>query len=169
MLIQLKTQFNALYIFLMKVSVIIGILIVLSSCGLGATGDYNFITVATYKAENSEIQVNLTASGYVPYGADLGDGQAKGTIISSHLRDTVYFKANKGKLTEFKYNQKIIELVKPDALAHCFDNIGYVTYDKKELKELEQLINVATYGPKGTYLDGQTAVIKVVNVDFEIN
>jgi len=52
------------------------------------------------------------------------------------------------------------------SLMHCFDKIGYTNYHKQEFKELGEVILLTAYGPKTTYLDGQTDLIKVLSIDF---
>lgn len=143
-------------------------LIILTGCG---PGNYDFETVATYQADNSNLQVNLTATGHVPAGADLGEGKVNGTITSTKFADTIYFQINSTELTLLIYKQEEIEISDPKdfskTLMDYLDEIGYINYDIQEIIELGKIIIATTYGPKGTYIDGQTDLVKVINVDFK--
>jgi hypothetical protein len=44
--------------------------------GLGCTGDYSFQDTAYYIAPNSNLEIMIATSGFVPNGADLGDGKS---------------------------------------------------------------------------------------------
>lgn len=142
----------------------------LISCGTTSTG-YDFETTATYKAVNSNLQVDMTATGHVPAGADIGEGQVKGIITSTSLPDTIYFQTNTTQVTRLTYRQKKIEILNPTdifkTLTACLDKIGYKLYDRQELKELGKVIQATTYGPKETFMDGQPDLIKVLGVNFK--
>lgn len=134
-------------------------------------GSYDYKTVATYQATASNIKVDITAIGHVLEGEDLGEGLAKGIISNSNFTDTIYFQARIEKLTALRYKKDTIEIIKPYdigmSLMYCLDNIGCSDYDRKELKELGEVIRVIAYGPKGTYMKGQTEVIDVLYTDFK--
>ena len=145
-------------------------LALLTNCGTTITG-YDFQTTATYQASNSKLQVDLISTGHVSAGADVGDGIAIGTITSSMITDTIYFQTSSTQLTALTYKKKNIEMTNPKdisgTLSSCLEKIGYINYDRQELKELGQVIKATTFGPKGTFLEGQTDLIKVINVNFE--
>jgi hypothetical protein len=112
----------------------------------------------------------LAAIGHMPSGHDLGDGQVKAMISSSKFSDTIYLQACPILLMLLKYKNDTIEISKPYdiwmSLMHCLDTIGYLDYDEQELKEFGEAIELTAYGPKTTYVKGQTKAIRVLRVDF---
>ena len=142
----------------------------ITSCGTTLTG-YDFHTTAIYQASNSNLQVDLVSTGHVPPGEDVENGQATGTITGSTLKDTIFFQTGPTHLTDLTYKKEKIEIKDPTnisgTISACLDKIGYLDYDKQELQEFGRVIQATTYGPKGTFLDGQTKLIKVISVDFQ--
>ncbi|WP_103070130.1 hypothetical protein [Aquimarina sediminis] len=151
----------------MKKLLIIVIVITLTGCGNG----YFFETKATYQASASNLNVDVTAVGHVLDGDDLTDGEATGMITSSKFSDTIYFKANTIEFTLIGCNED--KITNPTSfttsLVSCLDRIRYSGYNKQELVELGEVIQSTAYGPKGTYVHGQTNLIKVIRVNFETN
>jgi len=145
------------------------ILILITSCGTTLTG-YTFETEATYQANVSNLQVDITATGKVNAGEDVGNGQAQGYFTSSQFQDTIYFKSNNSQLTSLTYKLAQIKLSNPSdisgTLITLFDEIKFSSYDTSEIEELGSIILATASGPKGTYLEGQTELIKVIKVDF---
>lgn len=154
------------------IKIVIAILTItlLVCCGTTLTG-YDFETSASYQASISKLWINLNATGHVPAGADIGDGQAIGNITSSQFNDTIYFKTSATKMTALKYGQEKFEITNPTdisgTIANCLNKIGYPNYDSLEMVELGKVIVATSYGPKGTFLKGQTDLIKVLEVNFE--
>lgn len=151
----------------MKKLLIILLTITLSGCADG----FNFETIATYQAEESNLKVDLIAKGFILYGHDLSeDGLVNGAITSSKLSDTIYFKTNERKLLALKFRTDTIEISNPFditmSLTHCLNTIGH-KYNEKELEELGEIIQLTAAGPKATYMEGQTKLIKVIRVDFK--
>ncbi len=142
-------------------------LIILTGCG---PGNYDFKTIAIYQADSSKLQINLTATGYVPVGADIGDGKANGIITSTEFADTIYFQTNSTQLTVLNYNTEKFELTGSanfsKTLMNYLDKIGNMEYDRHEIIELVKVITATTYGPKGTYLEGQTDLVRVTSVEI---
>ena len=138
---------------------------------IACDGGYNFETIARYQAEGSNLTADLTTVGFVLEGDDLGEGDAKGTLSSLKFSDTIYFHTNTKQLLALTYKKDSIQISNPYdmtmSLMYCLDSIGYVEYNKEELRELVDVIQATAYGPKGTYLNGQTDLIKVVSVDFK--
>ena len=54
----------------------------------------------------------------------------------------------------------------PETLDTLFDKAGYPTRDETEIMEIGRVINGVMSGPKGTVLEGQTAILNVLAVDF---
>jgi hypothetical protein len=139
-------------------------------CGTTLTG-YDFETNASYQASRSKLWVNLYATGHVSAGADIGNGQTIGNITSSQFNDTIYFKTSATKMTALKYGQEKFEITNPidisGTIANCLNKIGYQNYDSLEMEELGKVIVATSYGPKGTFLKGQTDLITVLEVNFK--
>jgi hypothetical protein len=137
---------------------------------IGCDDRFNFETVAIYHAVKSDLKVDLSAKGYVLIGDDLGEGLVKGSITSSHFSDTLYFQTKATELIALKYNNAPLEIINPTditkSLIHSFNSIGNTNYNKQEIKELGEAIQLTGYGPKATYMTGQTKLIKVIKVDF---
>ncbi len=143
------------------------ITITLEGCGNG----YFFTTIAIYYAKDSNLKVKIIAKGFVLDGDDLTDGLSTGEITSLKFTDTIYFQANTTEVISLEYRDTNIKIPSSftTSLAHCLDKIGHSTYNKQELVELGEIISSIAYGPKGTYVNGQTDLIKVISVDFETN
>lgn len=142
-------------------------IVYLVSCGLG---NYDFETTASYQANNSNLTTNLSATGYVPSGADVGEGNVNGIITGTNLIDTIHFQINSTESSLLIYNSEQIEITNSmdfsKALTDLLTKIG-VDYDRLEIQELGKVIIATTSGPKGTYMEGQTDFIKVINVVFK--
>jgi hypothetical protein len=141
--------------------------ILLTGCG---PGNYDFETIAMYQADSSNLQVNLITTGHVLTGADIGDGKARGIITSTEFADTIYFQTNSTKLTVLNYKKGEIELTGSTdfsiTLMDCLNKIGNIEYDTQEIIEFGKVITATTYGPKGTYLEGQTDLVRVIIVEI---
>lgn len=152
----------------MRIYLVLIIAVAYISCG---DGSYDFKTVATYQATASSLNVALTAVGHVYPNEDLGDGFVKAKISSSKFSDTIYLQSRAEILTSLNYKNDTIAIKKPYDIAvslmHCLDTIGYSDYDILELIEFSEAIQSTAYGPKGTYLKGQTKYIKVQQVDYK--
>lgn len=151
-----------------KKLLIILIIISFTSCADG----FNFKTTAIYQASESGLKAEITAEGYILYGHDLGEnGVVNGIISSSSFSDTIYFQTNETKLIALKY--KNIETKNNEnmlmALKNCLDTIKNGYYNKQELEELVEVIQLSAAGPKATYMEGQPNLIKVLSVNFETN
>jgi hypothetical protein len=144
---------------------------IISGCNNTTLTGYNFKTTASYTANNSKFNINLNSTGNVPKGMDLGSGAAKGIITFTDSRDTILFITKGDKLTELRYNLNIFEI--SDSLnftnnfTELFIKFGRNCYDTNELKEAESVIKSASYGPKATFMEGQTKFLKVNKVEFE--
>ena len=152
----------------MKRFLIIVTVIILLGCGNG----YFFETKATYQAEASNLKVDVIATGHILDNDDLtDDGLATGIITSIKFSDTIYFKANTRELItlsskKYKINNPATFIT---SLETCFDKIGYLTYNKKEVEELVNVIQSTAYGPKGTFVEEQPNLIKIVHLNIETN
>lgn len=136
---------------------------------MGCNSEYEFETIASYKAEQSNLSTHLTVVGKVLSGEDLGEGLADGFITSEKFSDTIHFQTTPTKVLTLKY--KNIEMINQNSFAptllQCLNQMGYIDYNKEELEELGKIVRAATYGPKGTFLKGQTKLIKVQDVTYK--
>ncbi len=150
------------------------LILLLGFIQMGCGNGVNYKTTALYQAEASSLTVNLIATGHIVDGHDLDEnGIVEGYISSPKLSDTIYFQANEYNVLALSSKTESIKISNPrfmdSSLIHFFDRIDYTDYDAEELKEFGKVIHAAAYGPKGTYIDGQPDLIKVVTVDFETN
>ena len=148
------------------------LIIIIASTLLGCGNGYFFETKATYQAGTSNLKVDVTATGHVSDDDDLtDDGLATGIITSLKFSDTIHFQTNTRELISLSYKEyKITNSTSfTTSLESCFDKIGYLAYNKQELDELVNVIQSTAYGPKGTFVEGQPDLIKVINVNFETN
>jgi len=132
---------------------------------------FNYKTSVIYKAEASNLTVHLEASGFILHGHDLDDdGRVEGYMVSPKLEDTIYIQANENELflSSNKNNKlkKYSSDFKSVSIKHYLNAINYKDYNAEELIELENVIKATAYGAKGTYINGQTNLIKVLKVDF---
>lgn len=157
--------------FKMKNYTYILLLLFFASCGMGGNSAYNFETNANYRAVQSELDLFLHATGHVEAGADLSeDGFVTGKLSGPFLVDTIFFVANSNRFLEIYYQDINFVWVENNNLESSLLDftylIGYTPYVSEELKELEKVIFTSAYGPKATYMEGQTELIKVGKIDF---
>ncbi|MBU1720567.1 MAG: hypothetical protein KKA07_16000 [Bacteroidetes bacterium] len=136
---------------------------ILTACTGTTLSGYDFETMATYTAPESDVSVSLTATGHVNAGEDTGDGKSEGFLICNRLADTVRFKANTTQFTSFLLQGESYNTL---SLANLFEINGYQDFDRDEVNELEQVILASACGPKGTYMEGQTKKVKVDKVEI---
>ena len=145
-------------------------LLIFISCGTTLTG-YDFKTNATYIAVKSNFKVHLIAQGHVPAGEDLGKGDLTGLIIFGNSTDTIYFQTHYISLTNINYKGNPPEIIDSanfvKTFSELFEKTGNTDYDSNEMEEIEKIIKATADGPKGTYLNGQTKLIKVEKVEFD--
>jgi len=145
-------------------------LVLLAGCGTTLTG-YNFITNAEYSGVKTDMKIKLRADGSVPAGHDLGNGISKGTIIFNHSSDTIWFRAHSTGLMETEFRHEKLDSRNKETfiiiLKRYFELAGFKNYKDDELKEMVEVIKAASYGPKGTFVQGQTKYIKVDTVGFD--
>lgn len=134
--------------------------------GLGCTGDYSFQDTATFTAPKSELEIVITSSGFVPDGADLGDGKGSVKMYSTNTKaDTMYLKTSpenidtiiyKGKTTPFSCSQ-----MEKEKFYDFLVSVGYKQLDKNEISELRDAMTFINYGHKAGFYEGQTKYILV--------
>lgn len=134
--------------------------------GLGCTGDYSFQDTATFTAPKSKLEIIITSSGFVPDGADLGDGKGYVKMYSTDLRtDTMFLKTSpenidtiiyKGKTAPFSCSQ-----MEKEKFYDFLISVGYKQLDKNEISELRDTMTFINYGHKAGFCEGQTKYILV--------
>ncbi|MEM5564714.1 hypothetical protein WNY78_06345 [Psychroserpens sp. AS72] len=147
----------------MRKYLIVVIILIITGCSDG----FNYETNAIYSAEASNLTVNLKASGFILHGHDLDDdGIVNGYITSTKFTDTLFIKATEYKLFVQSNKTDTITSRANKGIKQYLDEIHYKNYNTQELSELEDVIKATAYGPKGTYMKGQTKLINVLRVDF---
>lgn len=134
--------------------------------GLGCTGDYSFQDTATFTAPKSELEIVIISSGFVPDGADLGDGKGFVKMYSTNTKtDTMYLKTSpenidtiiyKGETTPFSCSQ-----MEKEKFYDFLVSVGYKKLDKNEITELRDAMTFINYGHKAGFCEGQTKYILV--------
>ena len=123
---------------------------------LACQRDYRFDVTARYEATRSHYQLSVHAVGVVRAGDDLS-GHSRADVTISPI-------AAAGSRIEFS-------VALPDApprnaaIAKRLTDAGY-NADSEELAESIRAIGGALGGPKATLLDGQTRVLRVLQVSF---
>lgn len=118
--------------------------------------DHRFETVARYRALASGYELSVHATGIVRAGDDLSDES------SVDVRIVPTGAAGTRVELSLAFPDRRPER---DALAARLTAAGY-TVSADELAETVRAIGGALAGPKATLMDGQTKVLRVVDVDF---
>lgn len=134
--------------------------------GLGCTGGYFFQDTATFTAPKSKLEIIITSSGFVPDGADLGEGKSFVKMYSTDINtDTMYLKTSpenidtiiyKGKTTPFSCSQ-----MEKEKFYDFLVSVGYKHIDRNEISELRDAMTLINYGHKVGFCEGQTKFITV--------
>jgi len=129
--------------------------------GLGCTGDYSFQDTGTFTAPKSKIEIVITSSGFVPDGADLGDGKSFVKLYSIETSmDTMFLKTSPGNIDTITYKGKKIPFscsqMEKDKFYDYLVSVGYKQLDKNEIAELRDAMTFINYGPKVGFYAGQT-------------
>jgi len=144
------------------------ILLLLSACNTTLTG-YEFTTTAIYRAPESGILLKVTSLGKVEAGNDTGKGASSGLLIFGTPADTLFFENAETSFTKLRFKDNPVAISDPikmdRQLITFFDNINY-PIDKNEITELAQIMAAINSGTKGTYMQGQTDYIEVIEVNF---
>ncbi len=151
-----------------KIKLLTFLLLLLSACGTTLTG-YEFTTSATYLATESGITLKAETQGKVEAGNDTGTGTSKGLLVFGIPSDTLFFETSETFFTKLIYRKNTIPISETfkiaDQLITFFVGINHPV-NKNEIIELAQLMSALNTGPKGTFMQGQTDFIKVIEVNF---
>jgi hypothetical protein len=132
----------------------------------GYTGDYYFKDTATFIAPKSKLKIDITSSGYVPNGADLGNGKGfvKLSLIGTKS-DTMFLKTSPENIDTIIYKHKTIPFscsqMEKGKFYQYLDSIGFKHLDKNEISELRDAMTLINYGHKAGFIKGQTKFIEV--------
>lgn len=149
--------------------VIVIFTLLLQACGTSLTG-YSFDTKAVYMAPVTGLKYTLSAQGNVPAGQDVGEGKVSGTILITNKSVTIDFTYEKMQLKSLLVNNEEQSYDKNEGWASnmtsllIFLDINPISTE--EIEELEKVIEGASCGPKGTYMEGQTEFLEVSKVSF---
>ena len=145
------------------------ILFALCGCSGTTLSGYEFETSAVYVAERSGITLEINAKGHVEPGADIGTGSTEGRMkIDKNFE--ISFKTDSSKLTEIIFRGKKKEIADPQnymkSFIFCFEELVFSGYVTDEIEEMEKVIKGCEGGPKSTYMEGQTKLLKVEKTEF---
>jgi hypothetical protein len=126
-------------------------------CGSACQPDDRFDTVAQYEAPRGGYRLAIHASGVVKAGDDLSrSSQADVTIAPASAHGSTV-----------RFTAALPDSSPPgSSLARLVADAGYES-TPDELDECRRAIDGALAGPKGTLMDGQTRVLRVVEVTFD--
>lgn len=147
----------------------------LYSCGLDFyASNYDFETTAIYTAPQSNASAVVLTKGYVPRGADLGDENE--CLVDARITfnekpsEVIEILSNGVKVFSATISGKPVSVIDSlnysSVLFKCSKLTGVKEIDTTELKELSAVILATGYGPKGTFLKGQTKTILVDTVRY---
>ena len=127
---------------------------------------YSDIT-KTYYAPKSNLKIIVHSKNYVDEASDLGNGNAFVKLFQVNSKhDTVFLKTSPENIDFITYQNKKIEFecsqLQPNNLSDFLKKIGFKNLDKNEIAELRDAMTYINYGPKATFLAGQTKFILVV-------
>jgi hypothetical protein len=148
----------------------------LAACLLaGGCLDHDFCTLAAYEAPKTGCRIFVFSKGVVKAGRDLSedfDGSAR-------ICPTAGASGKDLKLTITAMEKARYEMADgsggvlawtwkdfPETLKTLFRKAGYPARDETEIMEIGRVINGVMSGPKGTVLEGQTAILNVLEVDY---
>src|SRR5258705_1233338 len=133
------------------------------SCGgfeLGG-GEYSFSDTATFYAPKSNIKIVVFSKGYVPKGADLGDGRGLVELtFTNHYSDTLRLLTSPENIDTIIYKDKTIPFycnqMDKTTLFNFLDSAGFKHLDTNEISELRDAMTFINYGHKAGFAEGQT-------------
>ena len=150
------------------------ILFIAYSCGDFRASNYDFETTAIYIAPKTRATAIVLTKGYVPKGADVGDGNEclidtritfsdKPTEVLKILSNGFQVLSTTVNDTPFNFKDSANYTL---TLLDVSRKLGITNADSVELTELAQVILSTGAGPKGTFLKGQTNQIIVDTVRY---
>jgi hypothetical protein len=120
----------------------------------------------TYFAPKSKIKVLVHSKNYVDENSDLGNGNAFVKLFSTNIKsDTVFLKTSSENIDfiTFRKNKipfKCSQMEKHKLLDYLI-SIDFHNLNTNEISELRDVMTLINYGPKATFLKGQTKFIEV--------
>lgn len=124
---------------------------------------YNEV-IKKYYAPKSNLKIIVHSKNYVDETSDLGNGNAFVKLFKLNQDcDTVFLKTSPENIDFITYKNKKIKFECSQMQLHnLFDFLkenGFKNLDKNEIAELRDAMTFINYGPKATYLEGQTKYI----------
>lgn len=119
-----------------------------------------------YCAPKSKIKIIVNSKSYVYENSDLGNGNAFVKLFLTNLKsDTVFLKTTPENINfiTFRNNKIPFECgqMEKHKLYDYLISIGFKNLNKNEISELRDAMTLINYGPKATFLEGQTKFIIV--------
>jgi hypothetical protein len=122
--------------------------------------------IKIYFASKSKIKILVHSKSYVDENSDLGYGNATVKLfVVNQKKDTVYLKTSQENIDFIKYKNKKIKFecsqMQKNKLYDYLIMIGFKNVNRNEIAELRDAMTLINYGPKATFLKGQTKFIVV--------
>ncbi len=119
-----------------------------------------------YFAPKSGIKIEINSKSYVDENSDLGNGNAFVKLYNTNQKiDTVFLKTSPENIDFITYKSRKIKFVcsqlEQNKLYDYLISIGFKNLNKNEIAELRDAMTLINYGPKATFLEGQTKFITV--------
>ncbi len=155
-----------------KTTIFLLVIVLFSACWGRELGDYNFVTDAEYFAKTSDLHIILHGEGYIPPNEDATDGFLQAKIYSDkYFKDTIFLEVDKGSIQSLKFGNKDMQIVNDKDITKTFlaffKEINYTQMKHKELKEMFEVIEAVSHGPKASFVMGQTSKLETIDMKFE--
>lgn len=132
----------------------LGAIALMALCGSACQSDYRFETIAEYETPRAGCRVSVHASGVVRAGDDLSrQSTAEVTIASPSPSRSL--RRLTAALPDMPPERASLGRLLADAACDA---------SAEEIAEIHRSIDGALAGPKATLMDGQTHVLRVVDV-----
>ena len=132
------------------------VLLLVPSVAPACQQGYRFHTVARYRAPAGRYEVRIRAEGTVPAGADLSD-------VAHGVVEITPTEGSPGSSVRFEASRP--ESINDEGLAAALRRGGYAS-PPAEFDEVQRAIEGALCGPKGTFMEGQTQMVQVLETTF---
>lgn len=122
--------------------------------------------IKIYFAPKSKIKIVVHSKSQVESNSDLGYGSATVKLfVENTKRDTIYLKTTPENIDSITYKNKKIKFecsqMHKNKLYDYLCMIGFKNLNSNEIAELRDAMTLINYGPKATFLKGQTKFIVV--------
>ena len=124
--------------------------------------------IKKYYAPKSDLKIIVHSKNYVDEASDLGNGNAFVKLFKLNQKcDTVFLITSPENIDFITFRKKKIKFecsqMQPNNLFDFLKEKGFKNLDENEIAELRNAMTLINYGPKVTFLVGQTKFIDVIN------